>query len=86
MIYKPKYSLATQEISSLVLLFTCLSFMSLLTLLQPSAGLQLIKPIYIAFILLRKRTVQIINNKDYRARSKPFFKNLKILRQNTLGN
>jgi len=61
--------------------------MSLFTLLQPSSGgLQLIKPIYIALILLRKRTVQIIDNKDYRARSEPYFKNLKILRQNPLGN
>ena len=75
MIYKPKHSLPKKSL-------TCLSFMSLLTLLQPSAGLQLIKPIYIALILLWRRTVQIIDNKDYRARSEPYFKNLKILRRN----
>ena len=79
MIYKPKHSLPKKSL-------TCLSFMSLLTLLQPSAGLQLKKPIYIALILLWRRTVQIIDNKDYRARSEPYFKNLKTLRRNPLGN
>ena len=76
MIYKPKHSLPKKS----------LTFLSLLALLQPSAGLQLIKPIYIALILLWRRTVQIIDNKDYRARSEPYFKNLKILRRNPLGN
>ena len=79
MIYKPKHSLTKKSL-------TFLSFMPLLALLQPSAGLQLIKPIYIALILLWRRTVQIIDNKDYRARSEPYFKNLKTLRRNPLGN
>ena len=86
MIYKPKYCLPKKSLRSFYYIFTCLSFMSLLTLLQPSAGLQLIKPIYVALILVQKRTVQIIDNKDYRARSEPYFKNLKILRRSPLGN